>query len=50
MKIVHTKGYEVVRMPGGHFMHREHPKRFIEELLRVLREKVPSCALPKPGG
>jgi pimeloyl-ACP methyl ester carboxylesterase len=31
-----TGGYEVIRMPGGHFMHREHPKRFIEELLRVL--------------
>jgi hypothetical protein len=25
------------RMPGGHFMHREHPQRFIEELLRVLQ-------------
>jgi pimeloyl-ACP methyl ester carboxylesterase len=31
-----TGGYEVVRMPGGHFMHREHPERFNEELLRVL--------------
>jgi pimeloyl-ACP methyl ester carboxylesterase len=31
-----TKGYEVVRMPGGHFMHREHPDRFIAELRRVL--------------
>jgi pimeloyl-ACP methyl ester carboxylesterase len=29
-------GYEVVRMPGGHFMHREHPERFTTELLRVL--------------
>lgn len=28
--------YEVVRMPGGHFMHREHPDVFIRELLRVL--------------
>lgn len=28
--------YEVVRMPGGHFMHREHPDRFNSELLRVL--------------
>ncbi len=27
-----TGGYEVVRMPGGHFMHREHPARFIDEL------------------
>jgi pimeloyl-ACP methyl ester carboxylesterase len=30
------KGYKVVRMPGGHFMHREHPERFIKELLAVL--------------
>ncbi|MDB4930439.1 MAG: hypothetical protein JWM10_2923 [Myxococcaceae bacterium] len=30
-------GYEVVRMPGGHFLHREHPERFIAELLRVLK-------------
>lgn len=28
--------YEVVRMPGGHFMHREHPDVFSRELLRVL--------------
>jgi pimeloyl-ACP methyl ester carboxylesterase len=28
--------HEVVRMPGGHFLHREHPERFIAELLRVL--------------
>jgi pimeloyl-ACP methyl ester carboxylesterase len=28
--------YEVVRMPGGHFMHREHPDHFNRELLRVL--------------
>ncbi len=28
--------YEVVRMPGGHFMHREHPEHFNRELLRVL--------------
>lgn len=30
-------GYEVVRVPGGHFMHREHPGEFIAELLRLLR-------------
>jgi pimeloyl-ACP methyl ester carboxylesterase len=29
--------YEVVTMPGGHFMHREHPEHFIRELLRVLK-------------
>lgn len=30
-------GCEIVHMPGGHFLHREHPERFIQELLRVLR-------------
>lgn len=33
-----TGRYRVVRMPGGHFMHREHPERFIGELLTVLRD------------
>jgi len=28
--------YAVVRVPGGHFMHREHPEAFIKELTRVL--------------
>ncbi len=28
--------YEVVTLPGGHFLHREHPERFHEELLRRL--------------
>lgn len=31
-----TGFYEVVRMPGGHFMHREHPAIFNQHLLRVL--------------
>lgn len=31
-----TGSYEVVRMPGGHFMHREHPDVFNRHLLRVL--------------
>lgn len=31
-----TGPYEVVQMPGGHFMHREHPAIFNEKLLRVL--------------
>ena len=44
-----TNRYEVVRMPGGHFMHREHPEVFLRELLRVLaaertREEPPSKA------
>ena len=29
--------YEVVQVPGGHFMHREHPGAFIAELTRLLR-------------
>jgi pimeloyl-ACP methyl ester carboxylesterase len=29
--------YEVVRVPGGHFMHREAPTEFIAELIRVLK-------------
>ena len=32
----YRSGYEVVCMPGGHFMHREHPQHFVRELLRVL--------------
>ena len=31
-----TKSYEVVQVPGGHFMHREHPTEFTTELVRVL--------------
>lgn len=31
-----SRGYRVIRMPGGHFMHREHPARFTQELLAVL--------------
>jgi len=33
-----ASSYEVVQMPGGHFMHREHPEAFITELVRVLRD------------
>jgi pimeloyl-ACP methyl ester carboxylesterase len=29
-------GYELVTLPGGHFLHREHPDQFIDELLRRL--------------
>jgi pimeloyl-ACP methyl ester carboxylesterase len=32
--------YEVVRMPGGHFLHRQHPERFTRELLRVLKDRA----------
>jgi pimeloyl-ACP methyl ester carboxylesterase len=31
-----TGPYEVVRIPGGHFMHREDPEPFNRHLLRVL--------------
>jgi pimeloyl-ACP methyl ester carboxylesterase len=31
--------YEVVVMPGGHFMHREHPQQFARELVRVLQSE-----------
>jgi pimeloyl-ACP methyl ester carboxylesterase len=33
-----TSSYEVVQVPGGHFMHREHPHEFSAELLRVLHD------------
>jgi pimeloyl-ACP methyl ester carboxylesterase len=33
--------YEVVIVPGGHFMHREHPDVFTTELVRTIREHVP---------
>jgi pimeloyl-ACP methyl ester carboxylesterase len=31
------KGYDVVAMPGGHFMHREYPEHFTRELLARLK-------------
>ena len=33
-----TASYEVVQVPGGHFMHREHPQVFATELLRVVHD------------
>jgi pimeloyl-ACP methyl ester carboxylesterase len=30
--------YEVIQVPGGHFMHREHPDEFITELVRTLKQ------------
>jgi len=30
--------YEVIQVPGGHFMHREHPEVFIPELVKVLQQ------------
>ncbi len=37
-----TGTYEVIRMPGGHFMHREHPRVFTEKLLGVLARVQPA--------
>jgi len=36
-----TGPYEIVSMPGGHFLHREHPERFEAELLRALSAHAP---------
>lgn len=41
----YRQGYEVVCMPGGHFMHREHPEHFVRELLRVLAPYAPKVSL-----
>ena len=35
-RLLFAADYRVVPMPGGHFMHREHPRRFQTELLRAL--------------
>lgn len=35
-----TGSYRVVRMPGGHFMHREHPDVFLRELLPTLAARA----------
>ena len=34
-----TNRYDIVRVPGGHFMHREHPAQFIRELLAALAKR-----------
>ncbi len=31
-----ARGYEIEAMPGGHFLHREHPREFAERLLAHL--------------
>ena len=33
----YAASHEIVHMPGGHFLHREHPGRFTDELLRLVR-------------
>ncbi|HTR51876.1 MAG TPA: alpha/beta hydrolase [Kofleriaceae bacterium] len=44
----YTGSYEVVQVPGGHFMHREHPDTFAAELVRVVREHVRSDPTSPP--
>ena len=34
----YASSYEVIQVPGGHFMHREHPDEFITELVRTLKQ------------
>jgi pimeloyl-ACP methyl ester carboxylesterase len=34
-----ASSYEVVIVPGGHFMHREHPEPFITGLVQTLEDK-----------
>jgi pimeloyl-ACP methyl ester carboxylesterase len=35
----HRKHYQVIRLPGGHFLHREHPEQFHTALLGVLEAR-----------
>jgi pimeloyl-ACP methyl ester carboxylesterase len=37
---LYTSSYDIVSMPGGHFMHREHPERFTSDLVAAL-SKLP---------
>jgi pimeloyl-ACP methyl ester carboxylesterase len=36
---LYESSYEVVIVPGGHFMHREHPEPFISALVQTLNDK-----------
>jgi pimeloyl-ACP methyl ester carboxylesterase len=38
-KWMFASSYEVECLPGGHFMHRESPQAFVDELLEFLQEK-----------
>ena len=33
---LHASSYDIISMPGGHFMHREHPERFTTDLVAAL--------------
>ena len=32
--------YQVLKVPGGHFMHREHPEPFLRALRSTLQERL----------
>jgi pimeloyl-ACP methyl ester carboxylesterase len=34
--------YDIVDVPGGHFMHREHPDQVVAELVRIVCERAPA--------
>lgn len=36
-----TARHEIIDLPGGHFLHREHSARFVTELLRVVSSAPP---------
>ena len=38
-----TGSYRVETLPGGHFLHREHPERFANRLVAALRDSSPSA-------
>jgi pimeloyl-ACP methyl ester carboxylesterase len=43
-----TGPYRVETLPGGHFLHREHPDRFALRLVAALRDSSPSGPAVKP--
>jgi pimeloyl-ACP methyl ester carboxylesterase len=43
-----TGGYRVETLPGGHFLHREHPDRFALRLVAALRDSSPSAPTVAP--
>jgi pimeloyl-ACP methyl ester carboxylesterase len=45
-RTIYESSYEVVIVPGGHFMHREHPEPFISALVQTLNDKGRPRARP----
>jgi pimeloyl-ACP methyl ester carboxylesterase len=43
-----TTAYRVETLPGGHFLHREHPERFCARLVAALRDSSPSNPVAAP--